>query len=86
MTLESFARRLGAASALSGLALWVAAVVCWASVGDGGSVVHSIHMVAGWSLAVFGAVLIGIGLAISSGVPARTRPEDPSIKIDGEVS
>lgn len=75
MTLEKLASRLGAAMAFSGLGVWVAAVVCWASVGDAGPVVHSLHTVAGWSLAVFGAVLIVIGLTISSGVPPQTSSE-----------
>ena len=86
MTLESFARRLGVALGFSGLGVWAAAAVCWSSVGDAGPVVHSIHTVAGSCLAVFGAVLIAIGVTISSGVPPRTRPEDPSVEVSGGIS
>jgi hypothetical protein len=86
MTLDSFATRFGAALAVSGLGVWVAAVTCWVSTGDAGPVVHSIHTVAGWGLAVFGAVLIVVGLAISSGVPPKARPEDPSVEVGDQAS
>jgi hypothetical protein len=86
MTLESFASRLATGLALSGLGVWVAAVVCWASVGDAGPPAHSIHTVAGWCLAVFGTVLLGIGLTISSAVPPRARPEDPGAEVSERVS
>lgn len=77
MTIERFASRVGASLALGGIGLVVAAVICWASIGDGGEAVHSIHTVAGWIFAVFGAVMTGSGLAISSAVPARVNEEVP---------
>src|SRR4051812_39667332 len=80
MTLESFANRLALALTFSGAGVWVAAFVCWSSVGDGGPVVHSIHTVAGSVLAVFGTALIGIGLTILLGIPPRSRSEDPSVQ------
>jgi hypothetical protein len=86
MTLESFARRLGGAFAFSGLGVWVAAVVCWASVGDAGPVVHSIHTVAGWGLAVFGTVLIVIGLTITSGVPPEIPQDGRSVDVSDGVT
>lgn len=71
MTIELFARRFGASLMYSGVGLFVAAVVCWASVGDGGTVVHSIHTVAGSVLAVLGLVAISTGFAISAAVPSQ---------------
>jgi hypothetical protein len=57
--------------------------MCWASVGDAGTVVHSIHTVAGSVLAVLGLVAISTGFAMSAAVPsaqadqiARARPSD----------
>jgi hypothetical protein len=86
MTLESFASRLGGALAFSGVGVWLAAVVCWATVRDAGPVVHSIHTVAGWGFAVFGTVLIVIGLSITSGVPAKIPQEGPSVDVSDGVS
>jgi len=54
LTLESFASRLGVAVGSSGLGVWAAAVVWWASTGDADPVVPSIHTLAGWGLALFG--------------------------------
>jgi drug/metabolite transporter (DMT)-like permease len=74
MTIERLTARIGACLGLGGLALVVAAVVCLASIGDGGPPVHSIHMVGGWILATIGAVMIASGIAIASAIPAPTRP------------
>ena len=54
LTLESFASRLGVAVGSSGLGVWAAADVWWASTGDADPVVPSIHTLAGWGLALFG--------------------------------
>jgi len=74
MTLDDFVRRLGASLALSGLFVVLSAVVCWTTVGGGSDVAHTVHNMAGWVLAVFGAVLIAVGLALSAAVPP---PESP---------
>ena len=71
MTIEHLARRLGASLVFGGLGLFFAAVVSWSTVGDGGEVVRTIHTVAGSVMAVFGAVTLGIGLAISTAVPPQ---------------
>ncbi len=71
MTIEDFTRRLGASLALSGVFLLVTAFVSWISIGDGNGVVHSIHNVAGFVLAVFGVVFVAVGLALSAVVPPR---------------
>jgi hypothetical protein len=74
MTIEDFTRRLGASLALSGVFLLVTAFVCWVSIGDGDGVVHSIHNVAGFVLAVFGVVFVAVGLALGAVVPpAETK-------------
>jgi hypothetical protein len=75
MTIERFARRVGATLAFGGLGLIVGAVFCWATIGGGGQIVRSIHMVAGWVLAVFGAVTTASGIAISAAVPSQAGPE-----------
>ena len=43
-------------------------------------------MVAGWGLAVFGSVLIAVGLTISSGVHPKTLSEDPSVEVSDGIS
>jgi len=74
MTVETLARRLALSLSLSGLLLWVAAVVTWVSSGDGAPVVaHTVHHVVGWVFAVFGVVLIGIALALSAREPDTGR-------------
>jgi hypothetical protein len=70
MTIEVFTRRLSASLALSGVFLLVTAFVCWTSIGDGDDVVHSIHNVAGFVLAVFG---VAVGLALATLVPPAER-------------
>ena len=69
MTIEDFTRRLSTSLALSGVFLLVTAFACWISIGDGGGVVHSIHHVVGFVLAVFGVVFVAVGLALSDVVP-----------------
>jgi hypothetical protein len=70
MTLEVFVRRMSVSLALSGLFLWLSAFVCWMSVGDGSDVARTVHNVTGWALAVFGSVLVAIGLVLSARMPA----------------
>lgn len=64
MTIELFARRLGTSLALGGLGLAVAAILCWASIGDAGEVVRSIHVLVGWVMALLGAIMTVTGLAL----------------------
>ena len=71
MTIDQLALRVGAALALGGIVPLVAAVCCWATVGDGDAAVHSVHAIGGWILAVFGMVMIGMGIAIASAVPSK---------------
>jgi hypothetical protein len=71
MTIQLFARRVGAARVLGGLGLLFVATIVWSTVGDGGAVVHSIHSVAGSVVAAAGVVLVGIGLTISTAFPQR---------------
>lgn len=73
MTIEVFTRRLSASLALSGVFLLATAFVCWISIGDGDDVVHSIHNVAGFVLAVFGVVFVAVGLALATLVPPAER-------------
>jgi uncharacterized membrane protein YedE/YeeE len=70
MTLEVLVRRMGVSLALSGLFLWLSAVVCWMSVGDGNDVARTVHNVTGWALAVLGSVLVAIGLVLSARLPS----------------
>jgi uncharacterized membrane protein YedE/YeeE len=74
MTLEVFVRRMSVSLALSGLFLWLSAVVCWMTVGDGNDVARTVHNVTGWALAVLGSVLVAIGLVLSPRMPP-TEPE-----------
>jgi len=70
MTIERFALRVGISLMVAGGFLVVAATFCWATVGDGGEVVHSVHAVGGWIFLVFALVIIGMGIAVVSTVPA----------------
>ncbi len=79
MTIERLALRVAASLAVGGIFVLVSAVFCWATAGDGEvAAVHSLHLVGGWILAVFGAVMMGTGLAIGMAVPSqqvdRPRP------------
>ena len=72
MTIERFALRVAASLAVGGVFVLVSAVFCWATAGDGEvAAVHSLHLVGGWILAVFGAVMVGTGLAIGTAVPSQ---------------
>ena len=72
MTIELFARRLGASLAVGGMGLVVAAIMCWATVGtDSGEIVHTTHRLVGWVLALFGAIMTATGLALLAGPPKR---------------
>ena len=72
MTIELFARRLGTSLAVSGMGLIVAAIMCWATIGAvSGEIVHTTHMLVGWVLALFGAILTATGLALLAGPPRR---------------
>ena len=75
MTIERLALRVGGSLALGGLVPLIAAVCCWATAGDGNAAVHSVHAIGGWILAVFGMVMIGIGIAIASAVPSTALKE-----------
>ena len=77
MTIEELARRVGGSLAFGGLGLILAAVVSWATIGDGGQIPHSIHTVTGWVLAFLGVVMIGSGLWISSPVRSQVDQEQP---------
>jgi hypothetical protein len=80
MTIERFALRVGISLMVAGGFLLVAATFCWATVGDGGEVVHSIHAVGGWMFLVFGLVMIGLGIAIVSAVPSNALRAATSTK------
>lgn len=71
MTIELFVRRLGASLILGGVGLVAAAVLCWASIGEGGEVVHSLHVLVGWVLFLFGIIVTasGHGRTYRSGAP-----------------
>ena len=72
MTIERFALRVAASLAIGGTFVCLSAVVCWATAGDGQvAAVHSVHVVGGWILAVFGAVMMGMGLGIGTAVPSQ---------------
>jgi hypothetical protein len=81
VTIELFARRVSAALALSGSGLLLAALIFWFNAGSAG-VVHSIHMVAGSAVALFGVVLIIIGLAISTAIPPGETSRNVGVVAD----
>ena len=70
MTIDTLARRIGVALVVSGLFLWAAAVMTWVSSGaDAPVVAHTVHHVVGWVYAVFGSVLLGVGLTLTATDP-----------------
>jgi len=74
MTIDTLARRLGVSLVVSGLFLWAAAVVAWLTScnADAPLLTHTIHHVVGWVFAVFGTVLLGVGLTLTATDPRST--------------
>ena len=85
MTLETFAHRLGAALSVGGVCLFVAAWPIWITAGGSGAI-HSIHLVAGYTMAVAAALLVGIGLAIAAIVPADAPRRGPQVQSSAKSS
>ncbi len=79
MTIELFARRLGTSLFLGGAGLIVAAILCWASTGGVGEVVHSIHVLVGWVFFLFGTIMTTTGLALLVGPPKDTMHRDAGV-------
>ena len=76
MTVERFARRVAVSLVVGGLLVFIPAIFSWAAAQDAlDSATRSVEMLGGWVFAVFGAVMLGMGLAIAAAVSSEPASE-----------
>lgn len=69
MTIERFVRRLAISLVVGGALMLIPAIFSWASAEHSyDEAERSIRLMGGWIFAVFGAVMVGVGVVINAPV------------------
>lgn len=76
MTIERFVRRLAISLVVGGALMLIPAIFSWASAEHSyDEAERSIRLMGGWIFAVFGAVMVGVGVVINAPVSEEEEPD-----------